>query len=274
MNRIAKTLKALSVILRNPWKLNLVINDNEEWHRYLIRKYGITALPVIPLPFFIGDSATIEPFSFLDGGSDVTDMALLKQIAAKIPDCVYFEIGTWRGESVANVASEASICYTLDLPRKELKNFSDNKGFLDSHGIFSQKLDNVRQLYGNSKDFNFRELDIKADLIFIDGDHHYESIVNDTKKVLEDLCHDNSIIVWHDYAYNPELIRYETLAAIMDACPAHLHRHIYHVGNTMCAILYRNETEKGPFIKYGIPKFVYRVNIHADPFTSGKNSGK
>lgn len=274
MNRLYKTIKAIGIILRNPWKLNLVINSNEEWNRYLTRKHGHFKLPVIPLSFFTGRSAFVEPFSFLDGGSGITDMALLRKIASNIPECTYFEIGTWRGESVANVAPEASVCYTLNLPEKDLRHYLDDPGYLGSQAVFSHHIRNVRHLYGNSADFNFAELNVKADLIFIDGDHHYESIVSDTRRILENLCHDETIIVWHDYAYTPELIRYETLAAILDACPSNLHQHLYHVGNTISAILYRKEAVSTPFVQYELPKHIFRVNFQIEPFNPGNRMEK
>jgi predicted O-methyltransferase YrrM len=274
MNRFYKTIKALGIILRNPWKLNLVIDNNEEWKRYLNKKYNQDNLPVIPLSFFTGNSATVEPHSFLDGGSGITDMALLRQIAAKTKGCIYFEIGTWRGESVANVASEAAMCYTLNLPEQELKKYLDDPGFLESQATFSHELGNVRHLYGNSREFKFAGLNVKPDLIFIDGDHHYESIVSDTKNMLEIMCHDDTIIVWHDYAYTPEIIRYETLAAILDACPDRLHRQLYHVENTICAILYRKEIESAPFVKYAPPKHIFHVNFQIEQLKPDNRTDK
>src|SRR5438067_9857090 len=44
----------------------------------------------------------IEPYAFLEGGSLISDLMLLKALARKFHPCTYLEIGTWRGESVAN----------------------------------------------------------------------------------------------------------------------------------------------------------------------------
>jgi len=260
MSRFYKTVKAIGILIKNPWKLNLILDQNEEWERHVEKKYGLKSLPVVPLSSLVHD-ITVEPFAFLDGGSLVTDIALLKQLASNIDHCRYFEIGTWRGESVANVAASAGVCYTLNLPENELKRYSDDPGFLASQQLFSKNLKNVNHLYGNSLDFDFESLQMQFDLIFIDGDHHYTSIVSDTQKAMRYLCHDDSIIVWHDYTYNPELVRYETMAAILDACPVDLHRYIFHIENTNCAVLFKNKIVSHSFKKYTVPDHYFSVKI-------------
>jgi predicted O-methyltransferase YrrM len=261
MNKIFKACKALGLIIKNPWKLNLILDQNDEWKEYVLKKYGLSSLPVVSLNSFIHDSISIEPFAFLDGGSSPTDMALLKQLAAEIPKCKYFEIGTWRGESAANVASAADICYTLNLPDEDLFKLIDSGDFVKSHRFFSKNVENIRHLTGNSRTFNYSALNMKFDLIFIDGDHHFETILSDTANVIQNLCHENSIIVWHDYTYTPESIRYETLAAILDACPASLHPFMYYVKNTNCAILYRKEVSSYPGKKFALPEYYFSLQI-------------
>jgi len=98
----------------------LILDQNEEWEQYVRKKYSTLSLPVIPLNSLIHNTALVEPFAFLDGGSIPTDIALLRQLASDIPGCRYFEIGTWRGESIANVAAVSDVCYTLNLPDEEL----------------------------------------------------------------------------------------------------------------------------------------------------------
>lgn len=269
IKRVYKTFKALSLLIRNPWKLNLILDQNEEWEDTVIKKYQLRSLPVISLNSFIRDAIRVEPFAFLDGGSLPTDIALLKQLASDIPDCKYFEIGTWRGESVSNVADVSTSCYSLNLPDQDLMKFINNDDFIAAHRLFSENRKNITHLSGDSRTFDFANLNLKFDLIFIDGDHHYETIVNDTKKILRFLCHEKTIVVWHDYTYTPESIRYETLAAILDACPVTLHPFIYHVKNTNCALLYKEKIASGTFKKFVRPDhyFTVRINMNANKFT-------
>ena len=155
--------------------------------RYVHNKYKTDSLPVIPLSHFLQEPLTIEPYSFLGGGSSPADMALIKQLALKVDHCKYFEIGTWRGESVANIASSAEICYTLDLPDHMRNKIHNDVDYMESSDFFSKNTANINHLMGDSRTFDFGSLNLKFDLIFIDGDHHYESIVNDTQKILENL---------------------------------------------------------------------------------------
>jgi predicted O-methyltransferase YrrM len=265
MKRIRKALKALGLLIRNPWKLNLILDHNEEWEQFVRGKYGKISLPVIPLNSIIRDTILVEPFAFLDGGSIPTDIALLKQLATDIPGCRYFEIGTWRGESVSNVSAVSEVCYTLNLPDEELFRQINQENYVSSQRFFSKDRTNIKQLFGNSAAFNYNDLNLKFDLIFIDGDHHYEAIVKDTRNMLKYLCHPGSIIVWHDYTYTPESIRYETLAAILDACPAEMHSCLFHVKNTNCAMLYRKETASVPFEKFARPDCSFALQIRMNP---------
>lgn len=237
MNRISKTIKALSSIIRNPWLLNKVLDDNHRWERYVGKKYGISSLPVVyPDKLFSNEEIVVSPYSFMEGGSLPTDLLLLKGLARSINSCAYFEIGTWRGESVANVASEAETCFTLDLSEEELKSLGKPDQYISQQRILSQGLANVTHLEGNSSSYDFSQLNRKFDLVFIDGDHHYGSIVNDTKKVFGHLVHDESIVVWHDYAWDPVNVRYESMAAILDALPGEKHKDLYHFGNSLSAL--------------------------------------
>lgn len=267
MNKIRKTLKALGLIVQNPWKLNHILNQNEEWKTYVHKKYHMDSLPVIPLSYFLQQPVIIEPYSFLEGSSSPVDIALLKLLASQVDHCRYFEIGTWRGESVANVASSAEICYTLDLPENMRTKILNDTDYNKSHRFFSGDILNINHLTADSRTFDFNSLKIKFDLIFIDGDHHYESIVNDTQKTLDGLSHENATMVWHDYGYNPRTIRYETMAAVLDSVPESMHHQLFHVSNTSCAILYRKPVPSYSFKQYALPENNFSVSVNIHPIT-------
>jgi predicted O-methyltransferase YrrM len=238
MLKISKAIRAISLLIRNPWLLNKVLEEDRHWKNEVNDKYGFQyGLPVISADELFGDfSETVDPFAFLDGSSLPTDLALLKKLARRIPHCAYFEIGTWRGESVANIASVAETCYSLNLSGEEMKQMGLNQRYIDLHRYYSKNIPNVTHLEGNTLSFDFQSLNHKFDLVFIDGDHRFEMVKNDTKKVIRHLTGENSVVVWHDYARNPETIRYEVLAGILEGCPSSYHQHIFHVENTLCAV--------------------------------------
>lgn len=254
MNKIVKSVKAIYSIIKNPYLLNLVLDDNERWKNYVVKRYPNRGkFPQTDfLTLFGGINETIDPFLFLDGGSLPTDLALLRMLARKFNDCSYFEIGTWRGESVANVSPFAKSCFTMDLPDEEKMILGMSKEYIQQHALLSKHLDNVRHIKANSFSYDFTEPGQKFDLVFIDGDHHYKGVLNDTRKVFSHLVHENSIVVWHDYAYHPEEVRYEVMAAILDGMDPLLLGQVYHVASTMCAIylpvsLQANKLTEGTF---------------------------
>jgi predicted O-methyltransferase YrrM len=263
MGKLTRAFKALFLIIRNPYLLNHILDEDMNWHRYIIKKYpGCHSLPVIaPETLFGNFSETVSPYASLDGSSLPTDLALLKKLARFYTDCSYFEIGTWRGESVANVASVAKECFTLNLPDDEMRSMGLDERYIRLHRHFSNDLENVTHLQGNSMNFDFASLGRKFDLVFIDGDHHYETVKNDTEKVFRHLVHDHTIVVWHDYAYNPEKIRYEVMAGILDGCPeAHRHQ-LYHVANTMCAVFLLINPTTRPFESPQKPDGYFELQI-------------
>ncbi len=238
MKKISKLFKALSLILKQPSLLNKITDDADVNKAEVIKKYNLSnGLPAVDICELLPDfNETVDPFCYLDGGSTPIDLALLKGLAKKTPGCSYFEIGTWRGESVANVATVAADCTTLNLPDQDMLNMGLSKKYVELHRFFSKGLKNVTHLQANSQTFDYGNLHKKFDLIFIDGDHHYESVMNDTKNAFSILKNEHSVIVWHDYGHTPGNVRWDVLKGILDGTPADKRNKLYRVSNTLCAI--------------------------------------
>ncbi|MHC1708073.1 MAG: class I SAM-dependent methyltransferase [Bacteroidales bacterium] len=238
LKKLLKLAAVGRVILKKPWLLNAVLEVEDLWRDTFRKKYP--ALPELPEISFIelcsADPEPAEPYAYLEGGSLPTDISLLRSMAKRFEDCKYFEIGAWRGESVANVAVVAKECVTVNLSPEEIKKQGGSSAYADAHFFFSQGLPNVQHILTSTLNLDFQALNKKFDVIFIDGDHHYEMVLHDTRKVFQHLVHENSIVVWHDYAFNPEIVRYEVYMAILDSLPQSKHSHLYHVSNTLCAI--------------------------------------
>ncbi|HRY32746.1 MAG TPA: class I SAM-dependent methyltransferase [Bacteroidales bacterium] len=235
--KAGKAFKAIGLLLRKPWMLNLILENDQVWQQYLERKYGnLTRLPEIPFSFVCGNTGHLGPFASLDGGSLPTDLLLLRSLAASFASCRYFEIGTWRGESASNVAHVAHHCTTLNLSREAIIARGGSNAYANEHFRFLKGKKNIRLIEADSKNFDFSTLYGPFDLVFIDGDHHYESIFQDTRNVFRHVAHEDSIVVWHDYGRNPETVRPEVLAAILDALPPEKHDALFHVSHTLCAV--------------------------------------
>jgi len=230
-------LKILRTIIQTPHSLAKVLEDDSVFRSRVVEHGWANGLPTIDLldicPNF---HEVVEPFSFLEGTSLPIDLALLRALARKYNDCRYFEIGTWRGESVSNVADIASECVSLSLSDLEMGQMGFSQSFIDTHRFFSDNVPNIRHLYANSRNFDFAPFANQFDLIFIDGDHTYEGVKSDTANAFKLIKDEHSMIVWHDYGTSTEQVRWSVLAGILDACPKEKQNNLYHISNTMCAI--------------------------------------
>lgn len=266
MSKIGKAIKAFWWILRKPVLLNRVLTDEDTWQSYVQKKYHLPGgLPVVEMDQLISAGpVSLGPMTYLDGGSLPTDMMLLAGLAQGIENCTYFEIGTWRGESAATVASRAQSCHTLCLADEEMLKMGMHPNTIASHGLFLRGLPNVTQLRGDSRSFDFAQLNRKFDLIFIDGDHHYDFVKSDTENIFRHLVHDKSIVIWHDYGFHPDQVRFEVMAAILDGVGQERKGLVYHVAHTKCAIY---TGEKIPSLSASFPVvpesyYLTRISSH------------
>ena len=260
--------ESLKILFKNPLRVikdGIRMQEQNEHRKKIIVNFGISQLPTIDiLELFPKLDETVSPYSFLTGTSLITDIVLLKMLARKYKNGAYLEIGSWRGESIANVSDVISDCVSVTLSEEEMRNKKFSEDFIKVHGIYSKDKE-FRQIGHDSKSFDFKTLDKKFDLIFIDGDHSYLGILNDTKKVLPLLKSDNSIIVWHDYAFGTEDVRYTTLNAILNGVPKSKHKNLFHVSNTMCAIYFNRDDIKTTYINFpSFPNKKFSLHLRAE----------
>lgn len=118
-----------------------------------------------------------------------------------------FEFGTYRGQTtcgLASVCKDAQI-YTLNLPLEDDPRYAPYIGMYIAN---SPDRDRITQIFCDSRTFDTSPYSESMDYIFIDGDHSYEGVKNDTEKALQ-LLKPGGIIVWHDYAAkSPGVLKY------------------------------------------------------------------
>ncbi|MBN2214029.1 MAG: class I SAM-dependent methyltransferase [Bacteroidales bacterium] len=236
-----KKTELIKLLIKHPvsiFKKGIDAQQEKLFIDSLISDYKIDRLPTIDLlELFPGFEETLTTYSFLEGTSLITDIMLLKKLAKSYPECNYLEIGSWRGESIINVSEVSTHCTSVTLPPSEM---NTDKRYTDVHGVFSKNAKNLTEILHNSHTFDFNTLDQKFDLIFIDGDHSYKGVLNDTKKTFNLRKDSNSVIVWHDYGVSTETVRHSVLKAILDGIPPENHKYLYHVSNTICAVYIEN----------------------------------
>jgi len=265
MSKIIKGINAIFQILMKPYLLNLVINEESNWKKYVHKKYGLTkGLPLVDITeLFPNFNETVKPYSYLDGATLPIDIALLKALSRKYNVKNYFEIGTWRGESVSNVAEIVPNCTSLNLSDIELFELGCNEQYVKMHRFFSQNIPNIEHIMGDSQTFDFSNYHKKIDLVFVDGDHHYESVQKDTITALNLIKDERGIIVWHDYAIEPETVRWSVLAGILDAIPLEKRKNLYHVSNSLCAVYIDEKFSTTNLIINSKPNHWFEINIKA-----------
>lgn len=264
-----KKVEKIKLLLRHPVRIvnyGLNIYKEELYHSKNIKSYNIEQLPTIDICDLIPDfGESLNNYTFLDGVSLVTDIALLKSLARSFNNCAYLEIGSWRGESISNVYEVTKDCTSITLSEEEMKEMKFNNDFIKVHGIFSNDLENLKIIKHNSQTFDFSKFNKTFDLIFIDGDHSYEGVLIDTMNTFKLRKDKNSIIVWHDYGNSTEKVRHSVLAAILDGVRKDYHKNLYHVSNTLCAVYIENKEFNTCITKFPtIPnkKFSVKLTTH------------
>jgi hypothetical protein len=105
-----------------------------------------------------------------------------------------FEIGTYTGSSTLVMAINSPYdteIFTLDLEPSE----KIGCAFRDTS--YSAK---IRQLYGNSLEFDYTPYASNMDLVLVDANHSYECVKSDTEKAFA-LLRSGGVIVWDDYRW-------------------------------------------------------------------------
>jgi hypothetical protein len=163
-----------------------------------------------------------EPVSLIDyrydyGDMPLTELMLVCRIARRLKPRLVFEIGTFLGGTTLQLAVNSSATvYTLDLPPAavgdgsrrvwdaELDVYPDIPGrrFHDTPWFGK-----IKQVFGNSREFDFEPFRGQIDMVLVDGCHQYDFVLSDSVNALK-LLSSKGIILWHDYAeYAPGVVQ-------------------------------------------------------------------
>jgi len=147
-----------------------------------------------------------------NGNVRTGELAVLCHLARDCePGRVIFEIGTFDGRTTLNLAAnsdERCEVKTLDLPPETSV---EEKSRLDSGERHLTKASKkprrfvgypeagrITELWGNSAEFDFSPYHGRCGLVFVDGSHHYDFAMSDSRKALR-MVAPGGVIVWHDY---------------------------------------------------------------------------
>jgi len=109
-----------------------------------------------------------------------------------------FEIGTFEGGTtrlLADKAGEGAEVFTLDLPEAEFACSSRQIGKKFRGSAVEPR---IKQLFGNSLEFEFSPYERSIDLVFVDAAHDYPHGFADSRTALR-LVRPGGVVIWHDF---------------------------------------------------------------------------
>lgn len=201
-------------------------------------------LPSVSLGDLVGDDFSVrivEPDT-ADWNVDLVELLAINAIIARFAPRDIFEIGTYDGRTTLNLAANApagSTVYTLDLPPGSIQ--MPKASAVGERFLGTAYQPTIVQLYGNSLSYDFSRYRGMIDLVFVDANHHYEYVANDTRKALELILGRQGIILWHDYGFRPGVTR-----AVDELLPGLQHIQFFaSIRETRIACLITNPPENG-----------------------------
>lgn len=141
------------------------------------------------------------------GYENQVDMLYVAAIAKYLQAKNIFEFGTYLGQTTYHLtfASADVSVTTLDLPPEGNPQAGQ---YLGHYFKNSDKEAFIQQILCNSYQFDPAPFKNQMDFIFVDGDHSFDGVKNDTEKAFEMLA-PGGIIVWHDYApKHPDIVKF------------------------------------------------------------------
>lgn len=207
-----------------------------KWHRSIAKR-----VPGIRQPVAVGNRRIADPhkvrFSLPSmklaevlPGSDEAEVAFLPRlirthkwampehelitlgaIAKALQPRFVVEIGTFLGGSTIAIASnmpEQGRLITFDIDPSKRKTHVHGLGVgvpdFDVGCLFrgTRYERMIEQRFSHSENFAHQDLLGKADLVFVDADHTYDFVKEDTKQAVR-LLKTGGSIIWHDYTWEP-----------------------------------------------------------------------
>ncbi len=165
----------------------------------LLRQCRIRELPLTAI--FPGIERVVVPIGAINeetGHANQAELLYLCALAAYRRVRRIFEFGTYFGRTTyhLSLASPEAEVVTLDLPPDGNARPGEHTG---AYFKGTERAGRIRQLLCDSRQLDTTSYRGKMDFIWVDADHSYELVKNDTAKAFEMLA-PGGMILWHDFA--------------------------------------------------------------------------
>jgi SAM-dependent methyltransferase len=186
-----------------------------DWLRFPLTHLASKALEGVPVATIpeLFPGAELGPISISPGSLDQQiwhvrlDEEVLIGLAVKAVGARrIFEIGTFEGGTtlfLAEKAGEGAEVFTLDLPASQFAWTWTEIGTRFRGAAVEPR---IKQLSGDSLEFDFSPYDGSIDLVFVDAAHDYWHGIADSRTALK-LVRPGGVVLWHDFDQHfPELV--------------------------------------------------------------------
>lgn len=167
-----------------------------------------------------------------------------------------FEFGTYQGRTTYHLtlASDGARVTTLNLPPEKEPTFAQ---FLGQYFKGTDREKFITQVLSDSREFDTTPCHGQFDFVFVDGDHGYDLVKNDTQKAFE-LLKPGGAILWHDYAPKSEgLVRFFQEFSQK--------RPLFRIKRT-CLLLHVDGVDPMTFTPHPMPPSLEADTLKADPY--------
>ena len=141
------------------------------------------------------------------------ELMVLSSICQMLQPKNVFEFGTFTGASTLAIAAntpEQTQIHTLDIPPEDRRTHITGVGsdipfdYVIGESFIGTRWESKIQMHHqDARQFDTRPLHKKMDMIFVDSDHTYDFVKNDTTKATEMLA-PGGVILWHDYRWDDD----------------------------------------------------------------------
>ncbi len=162
-------------------------------------------LPRLSAENVVDNSAPIQLREYIRGKWQVTmvELTVIASMVQSRQPRKTFEIGTFDGRTTLNLFLNLpnSTIHTIDLPDGVPGSPGGNKPGL--HIRDKVRDGSIKQLFGNTLEFDFSPWYSSQDFVFVDAGHSYKNALSDSKTALRLVEGCEGAIIWHDYAVMP-----------------------------------------------------------------------
>ena len=148
-------------------------------------------------------SITLTDLNPSDGNITPIELVIISLLISTLKPKKVLEIGTFNGRTTINMAlnqPKDGEVITIDLPtnKTKLPLAETEEKYILGKDSYRQTHAQIKQIYGDSADYDFTDYIDRIDFMFVDGSHSYEYTMHDSK-LAYNLVRRGGYILWHDY---------------------------------------------------------------------------